>query len=178
MENTQRITTLSRKLRRICNGLIYGLPVVCGLVWIFFNQLYAYAPMMPLPTHVDHDLPGLTRFFAFLVDLIPLGAVMYGLGRLRSLFLLYENGLIFTEQNVRCFRSLGRTLIVWVVCHVVRTTLLSVILTIDNPPGKRIIALMFDSGDFAGVFVGVVVLTISWVMDEGRKIQEDQALIV
>jgi len=178
MESSQRIAALSLKLRRVCTGLIYCLPVVCGLIWIFFNRLYAIAPMMPLPVHVTHDLPGLTRLHAFLADLIPLGAMIYGLQKLRILFSLYENGLIFTEQNVRCFRSLGRALLVWVACDVVRTTLLSVILTIDNPPGKRIIAVMFDSGDFTGIFVGVVVLIISWVMDEGRKIQEDQALIV
>jgi hypothetical protein len=134
--------------------------------------------MMPLPVHVNHALPGLTRLLAFLADLIPLSAIIYGLQKLRALFRLYENRMIFTEQNVDCFRSLGRALLVWVVCHVVRTSLLSVILTIDNPPGQRILALMFDSGDFAGVFVGLVVLIISWVMDEGRKIQEDQALIV
>ncbi|MBI5593282.1 MAG: DUF2975 domain-containing protein [Deltaproteobacteria bacterium] len=178
MDNSRRITTLSIKLRRICTGLIYCLPIVCGLIWIFFNRLYAMAPMMPLPVHVNHDLPGLTRLLAFLADLIPLSAMIFGLKKLRSLFFLYENGLIFTEQNVSCFRSLGRTLIVWAACDVVRTTLLSVILTLDNPPGRRIIAVMFDSGDFTGVFVGVVVLIISWVMDEGRKIQEDQALIV
>jgi len=136
------------------------------------------APMMPLPVHVNHDLPGLTRLLSFLADLIPLGAMIYGLQKLKNLFFLYENGLIFTEQNVSCFRSLGRAMIVWAVCHVVRTTLLSIILTLDNPPGKRIIAVMLDSGDFAGVFVGVVVLIVSWVMDEGRKIQEDQSLIV
>lgn len=178
MENTQRITTISRKLRRICTGLIFCLPVACAIVWIFFNRIYAMAPMIPLPVHVDHDLPGQTRFYAFLVDLIPLGAIIYGLQKLRSLFLLYGNGLIFTEQNVDCFRSLGRALVIWMACHVASTTLLSVILTINNSPGKRAIALMLDSGDFTAVFVGVVVLIISWVMDEGRKIQDDQALIV
>ena len=178
MENSRRITTLSRKLRRVCTGLIYGLPVACGFFWIFFNRLYAMAPMIPLPVHVDHDLTAMVRLFAFLIDLVPLGAIIYGLQKLRILFLLYENGSIFTEQNVSCFRSLGRALIVWVACHIVRTTVLSVVLTINNPPGHRMIAVIFDSGDFTGVFVGVVVLIISWVMDEARIIREDQELIV
>jgi len=178
MENTERITTLSRKLRQVCTGLIYCLPIICALFWFYFNRLYAMAPMISLPVHVDHDLPDLTRFFAFLVDLIPLGAVIYGLQQLRRLFLLYESGSIFTERNVDCFRGLGGALIVWVVCHIVRTTLLSVVLTMDNLPGQRMIVVALDSGDFTGIFVGVVVLIISWVMDEGRKIEEDQALIV
>jgi hypothetical protein len=178
MENTQRITTMSRNLRRVCTGLIYCLPVVSAMIWIFFNRLYASAPIIPLPVHLDHDLTAQTRFHAFLVDLIPLGAIVYGLQKLRNLFLLYERGLIFTNQNVDCFRSLGRAMLVWVACHIFRTSLLSVILTLDNPPGKRMITLGLDSGDFSGLFVGAVVLIISWVMDEGRRIQEDQEFIV
>ena len=178
MENSQRITTVSRNLRRLCTGLIYGLPVVCALFWIFFNRLYRLTPMIPLPVHVNPDLPALTRFGAFLVDLIPLAAVIFGLQKLRTLFRLYETRLIFTEQNVDCFRSLGKALILWVIANVVRNTLLSVVLTIHNPPGQRVITFGLYSTDFTGIFVGIIILVISWVMDEGRKIQEEQALIV
>lgn len=178
MENTQRIVALSRKIRLICKGLFICLPVISGLFWTFFNQLYKLGPLPPLPVHVDHYLPGLTRFLAFLADLIPLGVIMYGLRKLESLFLLYENGLIFTEANVQCFRSLGRTLIVWVAGDMVRNSLLSMVLTLDKPPGQRLITVGLGSADFTAVFVGIVVLIISWVMDEGRKIHEDQALIV
>ncbi|MBI5605932.1 MAG: DUF2975 domain-containing protein [Deltaproteobacteria bacterium] len=178
MENTQRITKVSRNLRRICTGLIYGLPIACALFWIFFNRLYALMPMIPLPVHVKSDLTALTRLLAFLVDLIPLGIVIYGLQKLRSLFGLYENQLIFTKQNVDCFRSLGRILIFWVIGDVVRNSLLTVVLTLNNPPGQRMISFGLYSADFTGIFVGLVILVISWVMDEGRKIQEDQALII
>jgi hypothetical protein len=178
MENTQRIIAVSRQLRLTCKGLIICLPVIYGVFWTLFNQLYNMGPLIPLPVRVDHDLPGLTRFLAFMVDMIPMGVIIYGLQKLEGLFLLYENGLIFTEQHVRCFRSLGRALIVWVGCDVVRNSLLSMVLTLDNPPGQRVITVGLGSADFAAVFVGIVVLIISWVMDEGRKIQEDQALIV
>jgi hypothetical protein len=178
MDNTQRISTVSRRLRLACSGLIYFLPLACALFWIFFNYLYAREPLIPLPVRVEHDLPGLTRFLGFLVDLIPMAATLYGLRRLRDLFHLYENGLIFTELNVRSFRSLGRTLIVWVACSVARNSLLSIVLTLNNPPGRRVITLGLSSADFSGVFVGIVVVTISWVMDEARKITEDQALII
>ncbi len=177
-QNTQRIMAVSRKLRLTCKWLIICLPVIYGIFWTFFNQLYGMGPLVPLPVRVDHDLPRLTRFLAFLVDMIPMVAIIYGLRKLEGLFLLYENSLIFTEQHVRCFRSLGRTLIVWVGCDVVRNSLLSIVLTLANPPGHRVVTVGLGSADFAAVFVGIVVLIISWVMDEGRKIQEDQALIV
>jgi hypothetical protein len=176
--NTQRIMAVSRKLRLTCKWLIICLPVVYGLFWTFFNQLYNMGFLPPLPVRVDHYLPGLTRFLAFLVDMISGGVIMYGLRKLEGLFGLYENGIIFTEQNVKYFRSLGRVLIVWVVSDVVRNSLLSIVLTLDNPPGHRVITVGFGSADFTAIFVGIVVLIISWVMDEGRKIQEDQALII
>lgn len=178
MDNAQRITTVSRKLRLVCIGLIFLQPIACGLFWIFFNRLYAIAPMVALPVHIDHNLSAVTRFLAFLSGLLPLGAVLYGLKRLKDLFALYEKGRIFTGENVACFRSLGRTLIVWSVCEVLRTSLLSIVLTLPNPPGHRMFTLGFDSAELAALFVGIVVAIISWVMDEARKIQEDQCLII
>lgn len=178
MKNTQRITAVSRKLRFVCTGSIVCLPVLCGVFWALFNRIYALVPMIPLPVRVDHDLPALTRFLAFLCDLLPLGVIIYALMRLKTLFLLYERGSIFTEENVQCFRSLGRALILWVGCDIVNRTLLGIVLTLDNPPGKRLLVIGLDGGDFTGTFVGIAVLTISWVMDEARKMQEEQALII
>jgi hypothetical protein len=181
MEDTTRITRVSRKLRLTCTCLIIVLPIMYALFWVFFNQIYFYPgthQQISLPARVNHDLSGLTRFLAFLADLIPLAATLYGLRKLRELFLLYENGRIFTQDNVRCIRSLGRTLIAWVGCNFVRWSLLSVILTLENPPGQRVISVGLQGSDFTGVFVGIVVLIISWVMDEARKLADEQALIV
>lgn len=178
MDNAKRITTVSHKLRLICSALICCLPVLYALFWTFFNLLHTVTPMIPLPVRVDQDLPGLTRLLAFMADLIPLAATTYGVHRLRDLFLLYENELIFTERNVSCIRSLGKTLIVWVACDILRHSLLSIVLTMGNPPGKRLLVVGFSSGDLTGVFVGIVVLIVSWVMDEARKLKEDHSLIV
>jgi hypothetical protein len=152
--------------------------VLCGVFWALFNRIHALTPMIPLPVRVDHDLPALTRFLAYLCDLLPLGVIIYALMRLKTLFMLYERGYIFTEENVQCFRSLGRALIVWVGCDIVNRTLLGIVLTLDNPPGKRMLVIGLDGGDCTGTFVGIAVLIISWVMDEARKMQEEQALII
>lgn len=178
MENPKHIVVASRRLRRICTGLIIVSPLICALFWAFFNRIRGSTSMIPLPVPVTGDLPSLTRFFAFLTELLPMTALIYGLRKLRDLFKCYENGLIFTGKNVACFRSLGRTLIAWVVCDVVKNSLLSIVLTLHNPPGQRLITFGFYSADFTAAFVGIVILIIAWVMDEGRKIQEDQALII
>lgn len=179
MENTHRITTLSRRMKFICIGLIFCLPVICALFWIFFNYLYSVTgSMIPLPVRLDHDLATNSRFLAFLSTIPQLGVTIYGLWKLKELFALYEKSSIFTEENVNCFKSLGKALIAWVICDVAGNALLSMALTINNPPGQSVIVVGLNSGDFTGMFVGAVVLIISRVMDEARKIQDEQALII
>lgn len=181
MEDNQRIRAVSRRFKKICTGLIILLPLIEAVFWIYFNQIYTQTPlgsMTPLPVHVDHDISARSRFLAFLAGLPTMGATIFGLVRLKSLFQLYEDGLIFTELNVRCYRGLGRTLIAWAGCDVVRFSLLAIALTIENPPGQRVVTLGIDSGELAAVFVGLIVLLVSWVMDEARRLQEDQALII
>jgi hypothetical protein len=134
--------------------------------------------MIPLPVRVSQDLPGLIRLLAAVTEMIPMAAMIYGLLKLKDLFGLYESGFIFTDRNVACFRSLGRALIAWVICNVVKNSLLSVVLTLPNPPGHRVVTLGLYSADFTAIFVGIVILFIAWVMDEARKLQEDQALII
>lgn len=181
MDNSQRITTASRRLKKICTGLIFCFPLYITIFWVLFNNDPQHGGpdmLRRLPVHVINDLSTLTRFFAFLVDMIPTSVIVYGLVILRELFRLYENGMIFTEKNVSCFRSLGRTLVVWMVCDVIRRLLLSIVLTINNPPGQKEFVLVFDAADFICLFVGFVILAIAWVMDEARKIHEDQASFI
>jgi Protein of unknown function (DUF2975) len=178
MENAQRITVLSRRLKLVCIGLIGCLPVLCAIFWVLFNRIYAIMPMISLPVRLHHALTPFTRLLGFLSDLVPLAALIYGLLKLKTLFLLYENGNIFTEANVKCYRSLGRTLMAWVACDIVSRALLGIVLTLDRGPGNRLLILGLDGGDFTGIFVGIVILIIAWVMDEARKIREDQALII
>lgn len=125
MRNLHRIAAASGRLRRFCGVMMISLPIVCALFWTFFNTIYtsSFVPtsMIPLPVPVDGELSGLIRLLAFLVEMIPMAVLIFGLHKLRELFCLYQNGHIFSDRNVSCFRCLGRTLIVWVLCDVVNS---------------------------------------------------------
>jgi hypothetical protein len=112
---------------------------------------------------------------AFLASLLPVSVAVYGLGTLRSLFKLYENGIMFSSDNVRYFHRLGYVCIAWVIANAVFTTLISAIITFGNPPGERAIVAQFGTSDMANLIIGAIVLLISWVMDEGRKLEDEQA---
>lgn len=178
VENSTRIQVASRRCRLACTVFIVGTPVATALLWFFFNELYPKIPAIPLPVRVEHALSPLSRFLAFLAQLPPTLIVMYQFVILRRLFGFYEKGKIFAAENVECYRRLGWMLMVWVGCEIAGNSLLSVALTLGNPPGQRVITLGVSSAELASLFIGSVVLVVSWVMDEGRKIAEEQSLFV
>ena len=55
---------------------------------------------------------------------------------------------------------------------------MSVIFSLHNPPGQRIITLSLSSSDIAIGIIGMIVVLISWIMDAGREIMEEQELTV
>jgi len=151
-ESSERIQKASRRLRLACTLAMAGLPVVVALVWVYMNSL----PWMKsrLPAEVMGDIPSFSLWLGFLVTMIPTGVAIYGLDKLRRLFGLYERGLIFGQENVACFRGLGRTIIAWVIAEFLCDVLLSTIVTLHHPPGQRILAVGLSSNEVGGLFAG------------------------
>jgi hypothetical protein len=106
-----------------------------------------------LPYHMS--LPSL--FLGTLhLSLIGFGAIL-----LNRLFKLYERGCFFAADNVRCIKILGLV--------VIGDGLVQMILELLAPNASL---------DFSKLFIGGLILLIAWIMDEGRKIQEEQELTV
>ena len=110
--------------------------------------------------------------------MIPTGVAMAGVYHLIRLFGLYERGDIFKLSNVHCYKKLSRVLIGWFLASILSSSLLSVVLTLHHPPGQRTISLEMRSSEITTLLVGLILMVIAWVMEEGRKLQEDQDLTV
>jgi hypothetical protein len=113
--------------------------------------------------------------------------------KLARLFHFYERGLIFAAETIRCIKTLG------LLC-VMGWTLGSALHFVPRPepqpqaalpPGVTIVKqtthtyrmgfFSFDFGtgiDFGPLVIGAIIVLVAWIMDEGRKIQEEQELTV
>ena len=116
---------------------------------LVFSQHQAFAAPFEIPTPV-----------------LALASVKYGLLMfcamvLYRLFGLYGQGKYFTAANITYIRFLGYYVIVdWVVTAMLES-------------------LSHESdGFFTQPMAGLLVIFIAWIMDEGRKIQEEQELTV
>lgn len=175
---SHRIQQASRRLRKVLVVVFVATPVSTALVWLFINQMPEPMHQMILPYYAVLPLPRMARLLGFLVMMVPGGVVMYGVYKLICLFKLYEQGRIFQSANVRCFRSLSRTLIVWFIAQIISKPMMSVALTLHYPPGKRLIYLGFGSPDLAILLVGCILAVITWVMEEGHQMQKEQDFTV
>lgn len=174
MQNRERIQRASRRLRCLLLAIVCILPVVNALVWLFINSFPEIVYRKMLPYFVMLPLPVSARLMGFLVTMLPTGIAMFGAYYLMRLFHLYEQGQIFKLANVLCFRKLSRVLIWWFIIGIAHKSLLSVALTLHNPPGHRMITLEIGSPDLTALLLGGILAVIAWVMEEGRRLQEDQ----
>lgn len=92
---------------------------------------------------------------------VKMGWGLFGYGILFSLFWLYQKGILFSAKNVSHIRCLGYWLIVnWGIDDQLQSVVRDVDLSLTP------------------VFVGMLIIFVSWVMDEGRKMREEQELTV
>jgi hypothetical protein len=90
-----------------------------------------------------------------------------------KLFDLYSRGDLFTAEVVRSIRRIGVLFFFTTLGGVLSRTVL--------PHSQPSFSQEFANSVLTaavGLFSGILVLFIAWVMDEGRKIQEEQELTV
>jgi hypothetical protein len=112
--------------------------------------------------------------------------------KLVELFRFYERGLIFTAETIRCIQTLGVLCVInWLLLSAYNV--LGHIFPPPPPPAlpphvtvtfvESSFRMGFFSLSIAGfnlglLLAGIIIVIIAWIMDEGRKIQEEQALTV
>jgi hypothetical protein len=92
---------------------------------------------------------------------IKLGSMACAIIACNRLFKLFEGGIFFAVENVRHVKALG--------CSLAAGGLMNTALELMAPQGQVDLNLLA---------VGALILLVAWIMDEGRKIKEEQELTV
>ena len=177
MEGAERLKKNSRRLREVFVVLIVLAPILNVIFWVgvgMGNDVLGHS----LPVEVDPDIPVSSLVIGCLISMIPTGVFMYALYQLIKLFGYYSKGVIFSLENVSAIRALGKSIIAWVVADFFTSIGLGIVLTLHRGTGNRLLVVSFQNEDLYALVAGFSVLTIAWVMNEARKIKEEQELIV
>lgn len=180
MDNLSRIKSFSKNFHLLLSFLLIVIPLYYVVYWTFINHLPTTLITVNIPSTplVPHELPVKLQLLGFIVSLLPLSALTYGLVNMRRLFSFYKEGVIFSFEHVRIFKNTAIALVMWVVLSMIYESAKSVLFSVGNPPGRRVVEVGFSSAEITALLVGGVVFVIAWVTDEGRILAEENELTV
>jgi Protein of unknown function (DUF2975) len=175
-----KINKLSCRFQLLFWMLFFIYPVLVVSTWLGGSALPSkYLSFARIPVDVElHSLRFMVRFLACLVEMLPTAIVMLGFYYLIQLFKLYAQNTIFGLQNVILIKKIGLTFIGQMIVSIVTQPLLSIILTMDAAPGGHLVAIGFGSDELSHLVIGGIVVLISWIMEEGRKLEEEKSLTI
>ncbi|TMX46649.1 DUF2975 domain-containing protein [Photobacterium damselae] len=170
----------SRRVRLFFQCLLFLTPIGVCYYWLtgqtpndFLTMMGFVQTSIDIGSYTQQPLTMMTRILAMISSLLLSGVILYALRVLIHLFKNYEQNEIFTLDNAKCYRKLGYSIFYWVGSSVVYGTAMSVILSFNNPPGERLLTVTFAGIDFLTLIFGMIILIISWVMQEGFRIADE-----
>ena len=110
--------------------------------------------------------------------LLPAGALVLALLALRQVCREYVAGQLFSDAVLRAFRHLGHALVAAAVLQLLQPTLLSLLLSLTQPPGARQLTIGVQSSDLLLGLLSAVVLLLVQVMRVAQQVQAENAEIV
>jgi hypothetical protein len=180
MDNLSKIKKFSKNLHSLLSFLVVMIPIYYVSYWVFVNYLpesLINVNIQPTPLS-PNVLPVKLQIIGFITSLLPLSALIYVILNIRKLFSFYKEGEIFSFEHVSLFKKTAKALILWVILSIFYESAKSVIFSVGNPPGSRVLKVGFSSAEITTLIVGGIVFIIAWVMDEGRILNEEKELTV
>lgn len=180
MDNLAKIKKFSKFFQTFISFLLVVIPLYYAFYWSFIN----YLPATPITVNMEpaslipHKLPAILQITGFLMSLLPLSALIYGLFNIRKLFSFYREGMIFSLAHVDIFKNTAKALMLWVVLSIMYESVKSVLFSVGNPPGARMLHIGFSSPEITVLLVGAIIFVIARVMDEGRRLAEENQLTI
>ena len=177
-ENELKIRGMSRKLRKLFQVCFYLSPAIPISYWLFYNHLPTIMQEGVIEAGGSAFLEVNSRVIGFAGEMPSIVVMLLALNSLKTLFSLYERGICFEAENVKQFRLLGKLALWGVFADVVNETVTILAATINNPPGQKILAICISRDHGKLMLVACIIMLIGMVMDEGRKIKDENQLTV
>ena len=113
-----------------------------------------------------------------LLSSIPLLVLTRGLDALRALFQTYAQGEYFSRETADLLGAVGKSVGLWVLCSVLLYPLMSMWITLLQPPGERLQSLGFSPAQLVALFLAAAVMLVARIMGNACQMaRENQKFI-
>ena len=173
-----RIRRISRALAHACLALIIALPLAVIGYWLIADaaQLAVRAQLPVLA--IQAPLQDWQRAAGALITLLPVTLLLIGLWHARQCFRLFAAREVFNAGAVRCLQRFAGWVMASVAAGMVAATAISVVLTLNNPPGMRHLAISIGTDQIFTLFFAGMVWLMAAVIGQGQALAEENATFV
>lgn len=162
--------------------------VLLGAAWLLLAPLLLlWAPdtwlalwleegqRLPLASSPVVAMDGAVRLRLLLASTLPVALGLGLLWQLWQLFGQYRCGLVFSPLALASLRRFGWLLLVLALTAPLTHAALGLALTLDNPPGQRLLVISLSSNDYALALLALVFIALARVIHEASRVAEDNA---
>lgn len=161
-----------------CLLLMVCFPLLLMAYWAAADAGLLAARSNMLPVNIQSPLENWQRTLGALVTLLPVGLMMRGLWEARLCFKQFAKGHVFTAQAVQRLRSFAGWITASCLASVLIGPIVSVILTFNNPPGARHVAIGIGTDQVLTLMFAAVVWVMASVISQGQALAEENASFV
>lgn len=187
----EKIQKLSGTLKTTFKILAVITPIFICLQWLLIDwqpvKVLVQMSLLLKPITTPDGLVNLgnielsltTKILALLGNLLTAFPYIFGYILLHKLFLNYQKGKIFISDNITIYKKLGRlSFIHGILCIPLSETIMVLVATSVNPPGHRCLQIGFGTPSLEAILCGLLIIVISWVMQQGHALQEENQLTI
>ncbi len=168
------------RIARVAEWLAIGAMVMIGafgaFLWFDQDRLYEF---------ISQDVPGvitpptsMAQLVARLVATLPAILLVMTLWQARNLFALYRRKRVFDAAIPIILIRMGYLSITAATLGIFARTAVILLLTSSNPPGHGQLSFGVSSGEIMALIAGLLLLAFSLVMQETRRIAEENESFV
>lgn len=183
-----RIKVICFFLRYLFTLTLFLLPAYTIYYWATSGYPFGYqspVTVFPWPETasalpiLDPHLPIKIRLAGLMVSMIPILIDMSILYLLTRLFRLYQSHQIFSITSVRYTRRIGWMMLLYQLVEPIYVFLMMAVFTYHYPSGHyHAFVPLFNIPKLTAIVIAMLIILISWIMEEGHKIYEENSYTV
>jgi hypothetical protein len=173
----EKIREVSGIVRGICKGLFAAaILAYTGLAVLFCFGFTSGGLVISIgETTIPANSTSIGTALLYLIFLtIPFIIALKGLSHINRLFFYYEKGNIFTTETVAQLKQIGVTFLLWTGYEIFA----SVLALCVSAYLKNSMFIDINPSILLSLFLGVFFVLISWVMETGRGLHEENELTI
>ncbi len=176
-----RIRRVSRIMAGITLVPVIGLLVVpiLAVALAFLDPATLDARLVEaLAASQQAALTPATRLAALALAAIPLCLALLGFLAVQRLFHGFAVGEILTPESGRRLRRIGFIVTALGPVTIVIRSVASVVVSLPNPPGERVLAVGFGSNDVTAIIAGMLLIVLGWTLEEAARVADENRQFV